>query len=146
MMLRDNFFKHSSIFLILIDFIFLYLILIRKDKHLSEAISLLKNSGINFELLKSKGIDHDLFAEILISSGVVLNEDIKWISFHGGFDFAYLLKLINPDALLQTEKNFYSDLSRYFPRFYDIKYLIKDFDHLKDDGLNKLATDICVDS
>ena len=40
-----------------------------KDDNLPEAISLLKNSGINFDLLKVKGIDHDLFAEFLISSG-----------------------------------------------------------------------------
>lgn len=35
-------------------------------------------------------------------------------------------------------------MNLYFPRFYDIKYLIKDFENLKDDGLNKLAANISV--
>jgi hypothetical protein len=26
--------------------------------------------------------------------GLLLNEDVKWISFHGAFDFAYFLKLM----------------------------------------------------
>jgi hypothetical protein len=26
--------------------------------------------------------------------GIVLNDDIKWICFHGSFDFAYFLKLL----------------------------------------------------
>jgi CCR4-NOT transcription complex subunit 7/8 len=30
----------------------------------------------------------------LISSGLIFNEDLKWIAFHGSFDFAYLMKLL----------------------------------------------------
>ena len=74
----------------------------------------------------------------------MLNEDIKWISFHGGFDFAYLLKMLNSSPLPESEKAFYDDMNLYFPKFYDIKYLIKDFENLKDDGLNKLAANISV--
>lgn len=36
---------------------------------MSEAISLLKKSGINFELFKEKGIHHERFSEMFISSG-----------------------------------------------------------------------------
>lgn len=75
---------------------------------------------------------------------MVLNEDIKWISFHGGFDFAYLLKMLKCEDLPLTEKQFYKELNLYFPRIYDIKYLIKDIEHIKDDGLSKLASDISV--
>lgn len=73
-----------------------------------------------------------------------MNDEIKWISFHGGFDFAYLLKMLNCAPLQESEKTFYHDMNLYFPRFYDIKYLIKDFENLKDDGLNKLAANISV--
>lgn len=41
------------------------------------------------------GIDMREFAEVIMTSGVVLNEDIKWITFHAGFDFAYLVKILS---------------------------------------------------
>lgn len=66
----------------------------KKDKYSPESITLLANSGIKFDLLKSKGIPHKLFAEYLMVSGLILNQNIQWISYHGSYDFAYLLKLI----------------------------------------------------
>ena len=52
--------------------------------------------------------------------------------------------MLNSAALPESEKAFYNDMNLYFPKFYDIKYLIKDFENLKDDGLNKLAASIAV--
>lgn len=34
------------------------------------------------------------FGELLTSSGLVLLDEVKWISFHSGYDFGYLLKLL----------------------------------------------------
>jgi CCR4-NOT transcription complex subunit 7/8 len=75
---------------------------------------------------------------------LALNDDIKWISFHGGFDFAYLIKMLNGAPLPDTDTNFYKVLNTYFPQFYDIKYMVKDIDTLKQAGLSKLATDLAV--
>jgi CCR4-NOT transcription complex subunit 7/8 len=47
-----------------------------------ESIELLTKSGINFKKHEEFGIDVDHFGELLISSGLVLLEDVKWISFH----------------------------------------------------------------
>jgi hypothetical protein len=33
-----------------------------------------------------------LFAEYLITSGLVMNKKNHWITFHGGVDFGYILK------------------------------------------------------
>ena len=47
-----------------------------------ESIDLLRKSGIQFERHETDGIEPDIFAELLIPSGVVLMEDINWLSFH----------------------------------------------------------------
>lgn len=55
---------------------------------------MLKDSGIDFDKLAIDGCDYNIFSEFIMSSGIILNEDIKWICFHGGYDFGYFLKLM----------------------------------------------------
>lgn len=52
------------------------------DMYAPESIDLLTNSGINFKKHEEYGIDVQTFGELLISSGLVLLDDVKWISFH----------------------------------------------------------------
>ena len=115
-----------------------------KDEHSSESISMLYNSGIDFNLLKNKGIPHSLFAEYLLVSGLVLNEKITWICFNGSSDFAYLLKSLTNDALPEDEKEFIELKNMYFPNIYDVKYLVNDNEIYKG-GLNKLAKELDVE-
>ena len=42
-----------------------------------DSIELLKQSGINFPQNEIKGIDVHRFGELLMSSGIVLNEDVR---------------------------------------------------------------------
>ncbi len=65
------------------------------------------------------------FAECLISSGLILNEDITWISFHGAYDFAYLLKILTNLPLPDNETSFLEQINTYFPYFYDVRFLVK---------------------
>lgn len=58
------------------------------------SIQVLKDSGIDFQKLKHRGISPLYFAEKVISSGLVLNDNLYWLCFHGNYDFAYLLKLM----------------------------------------------------
>ena len=44
------------------------------------------------------GIDVTYFAELLISSGCVLTDEVKWVSFHSGYDFGYLMKILTCSA------------------------------------------------
>ena len=112
------------------------------DKFSNDSISLLINSGINFELLKTNGISHNLFAEYFIISGLLLDPNIHWISYHGASDFAYLLKLALNNNLPNEEKDFIQLLQFYFPSFYDIRILIQGKEQYKG-GLNKLIQ--CLD-
>ena len=66
---------------------------IQTDMYAEDSIELLRNCGINFERHQIEGIDTSWFAEMLITSGIVLMNRVNWITFHSGYDFCYLLKV-----------------------------------------------------
>ena len=115
-----------------------------KEVYSSESISLLQKCGINFNKLKEDGIPHKLFAEYLTVSGLVLNENIIWISFNGFSDFAYLLKLLTGELLPNNTNDFLDLMKTYFPNVYDIKYLINE-NELYKGGLNKIAKELNIE-
>ena len=47
-----------------------------------DSIDLLSKSGIDFKKHDEQGIDVEAFGELLISSGLVLLDNVKWVSFH----------------------------------------------------------------
>lgn len=47
-----------------------------------DSIDLLQNSGLQFKKHEEEGIDTLYFAELLMTSGLVLCENVKWLSFH----------------------------------------------------------------
>ena len=108
------------------------------DKITQSSLNLLEQCGIDFSKLKRKGIKHRTFAEYFMISGLVLNPDVRWISFHGCYDFGYLLKLLISQSLPENEKDFLDLCDTYFINYYDIKTLVKRIDNLQG-GLNKLA-------
>jgi CCR4-NOT transcription complex subunit 7/8 len=111
---------------------------LEEDVYAHDSIQLLKQSGIDFKQNEEKGIDSQIFGELLMSSGIVLNENVHWITFHSGYDFGYLLKLLTCQNLPSSEAEFFKLLKTYFPTLYDIKYLMKFCDNLHG-GLNRLA-------
>ena len=115
-----------------------------KDQNSINSISMLVNSGIDFKILKNKGIPYDLFAEYFLVSGLVLNENVTWISFNGLSDFCYMLRLLLNDNLPKNENEFLDCLKIYFPNIYDIKYLINENEEFKG-GLNKIAKELNVE-
>jgi hypothetical protein len=54
----------------------------REDMYAQDSIDLLQNSGIQFKKHEEEGIDPLDFAELLMMSGIVLMDNIKWLSFH----------------------------------------------------------------
>lgn len=103
-----------------------------------DSIDLLRNSGIQFNKHEEEGIDPMEFAELLMTSGIVLMDNIKWLSFHSGYDFGYLLKLLTDQNLPAEEGEFFELLRLYFPTIYDVKYLMKSCKNLKG-GLQEVA-------
>ena len=55
---------------------------INDDMYAPESIELLTKSGINFKRHEDFGISVEHFGELLISSGLVLLDEVQWVSFH----------------------------------------------------------------
>ncbi|KAJ8736954.1 hypothetical protein PYW07_000225 [Mythimna separata] len=111
------------------------------DMYAENSIMMLINSGLRFSEHEEYGIDPLEFAELLMSSGIVLMDNIRWLSFHSGYDFGYLLKLLTDQNLPETENYFYESLRLYFRNVYDVKYLMKLCKNLKG-GLQDLAAQL----
>lgn len=52
------------------------------DMYAPDSIDLLEKSGIDFQRHEEMGISPIEFAEFMITSGLVLTDETKWISFH----------------------------------------------------------------
>lgn len=89
-------------------------------------------------------MDAAQFGEILVTSGLVLMPNVKWITFHSGYDFGYLLKVLMANPLPVDEGTFFEFLRLFFPSFYDIKYLMKTCKSLKG-GLQDIADDLGIE-
>lgn len=114
---------------------------IQNEKYSYESIALLNSSGINFEILAEKGIPFEMFAEYFITSGLILNEEITWISFHGAYDFAYLLKILSGNLMPETEFSFFENLDIYFQNYFDIRHLVRGGQNFKG-GLSRVAQEL----
>ncbi|CUS14562.1 unnamed protein product, partial [Tuber aestivum] len=83
------------------------------------------------------------FSHLLISPGLVMYDDAKWISFHSGYDFGYHVKITSCLPLPMEESEFRELLSKHFPALYDIKFLMKSCPTLKG-GLQDIAEEMGV--
>lgn len=104
----------------------------------SDSIDLLRRSGIDFDRFLADGADSTRFAELMMTSGVVLNDDVQWITFHSGHDFGYLLKVLTGKEIPKTLDGFLELTKTFFPVMYDVKHLMKFCGGLYG-GLSKLA-------
>ena len=52
-----------------------------EDMYAQDSIDMLTGAGIQFKRHEEEGVEVDMFAELLISSGLVLFEEVTWITF-----------------------------------------------------------------
>jgi len=115
---------------------------LQDDMYAQDSIDLLVKSGISFEDHASHGIDPQKFGELIMVSGLVLDDRVRWVSFHSGYDYGYLLKILTTRDLPDDEKGFFEALRLYFPSIYDIKYMTSLCDGKFFGGLQRLADDL----
>lgn len=96
------------------------------DSHAPTSVELLKSQGIDFCKNYTQGVDPDRFAFLFWSSGLPCNPNKIWITFHGAYDIAYLMKLISRQRLPDHMHMFFYFVTAYFGRdVFDVKHLIK---------------------
>lgn len=116
---------------------------VNEDVYAHDSIELLSQSGIDFKMNNEKGIDAYRFSQLLMTSGIVLNDNVHWVTFHSAYDFGYLLKLLTCRNLPDTQAGFFRLMKLYFPNLYDIKHLMR-FSNNLHGGLDKLAELLAV--
>ncbi|KAH8724749.1 ribonuclease H-like domain-containing protein [Phaeosphaeriaceae sp. PMI808] len=113
------------------------------DMYNEESIQMLKKSGADFDKLNTQGIDPQEFGSLLITSGMTLTDEVNWISFHSGYDFAYLVKMLSAKPLPEDEDAYRKLVEIYFPRLLDVKYLWRHANNLVRRGvIGSTATNI----
>lgn len=108
------------------------------DMFAQDSIDMLISSGIDFDKFQANGIDSHRFGELMMMSGLVLTDDVKWLSFHSGYDFGYLIKTLTCEELPADETAFMELLHIYFPSIFDIKFMMTAVEGLHG-GLNTLG-------
>jgi len=95
------------------------------DQNAQSSMDLLTRAGIVFDNHKSYGINHVEFAELFYGSGLVLSNNVIWITFHSSYDFAYMLRQLLQRDLPSTKQDFLDELRLYFPEIYDIRRITR---------------------
>ena len=112
---------------------------LEEDMYAESSIEMLKSSGVDFQRHHDMGIPHETFGSLLTTSGLAFNSDVHWLSFHSGYDFGYLIKLLSNDALPMEQSDFFQLVSTFFPKLWDIKFLLRHAQRMR--SLGRLGTE-----
>ncbi|KAL5566837.1 hypothetical protein UlMin_030001 [Ulmus minor] len=94
------------------------------DAHEHSSINFLKNNDLNLDEIKENGIPiaefSNKFIQVLRS-----NQELRWVTFHGNYDLAYLLKLVTRKSMPSSVSEFAKINGEIFGEIYDVKYMAR---------------------
>ncbi|KAF8044236.1 hypothetical protein BT93_A2273 [Corymbia citriodora subsp. variegata] len=115
------------------------------DVQNQDSVAMLRDHGIDFEKNRLMGADSVQFGELLMSSGLVCNDEVSWVTFHCAYDFGYLVKTLTQRDLPDRLEDFLKLVRIYFgPKVFDVKHLIRFCENLYG-GLNRVCAGLGVE-
>lgn len=99
---------------------------LKVDMYSEASIESSRQAGIDVPRMETEGIDPFVFGSLLMTSGLVCDEDVHWLACHGAYDLGHLTKILSVLPLPDDETGFDKIMKKFFPSIYDIKYLVKE--------------------
>nr|CAI6751796.1 CMF_HP1_G0046200.mRNA.1.CDS.1 [Saccharomyces cerevisiae] len=78
----------------------------KKEIMSTESLELLRKSGINFEKHENSGIDVFEFSQLLMDSGLMMDDSVTWITYHAAYDLGFLINILMNDSMPNNKEDF----------------------------------------
>ncbi|XP_068466607.1 probable CCR4-associated factor 1 homolog 11 [Phaseolus vulgaris] len=125
---------------------------VTQHPHAPHSIALLQRQGIDFDKNRRFGVNIVRFAELMMFSGLLCNNNIQWIAFHSAYDFGYMVKILSQrlfymQPFLPPNLCDFLQLVKFFfgYKVYDVKHLIRFCPNLHG-GLDKVSESLGLDN